>query len=728
LCAREPLSAERSLRVAIRPEITPQNLIRLNPAEESEMLTSLALACLIARADDSVTDDAPEEEGDDRSPELIVVTGVRADTTTPVTKTELSRDDLDALYHGQEVPYVLANTPGVMAWGDTGTGAGYSYFSLRGIHQTRLDITLNGVPLADMEDMGVYLSNLVDFTSSMESVQVQRGVGTAAGGTPSFGGAVHFESIGLDEEPGGELNFGLGSFGTSRASVAAQTGALGRWRAAFRTSGFRNEGFRDHSDISQGSAFASVGRFGDESTLRITGLVGRERQHLSWYAADAATLALDPAANPMGPDARDEFGQDVLQVQYAHDMGEDDEISGSVYWNGGRGWYAQNANAADPTSPMQTYTLDGATVGAFGSYVARVPHWTVTPGVHVNAFRRTHQRFTIVLKDYENIGTKTELSGFVKAAGEYGRWHPYADVQVRRAALSYVGSGEFGPRSWTFVNPKVGIGYAPSEAISAYASFGASGREPTRSDMFGGDDYDPSLFTDIVPERVLDVELGVNGRSERVTWAVDVYSMELFNEIAWTGELLPTGLLRRVNVDRSWRRGLEADVTVRPTDVVTLQAIGSLSMNGIAEWTQEYTVIEPYYYYGVASETFRDVPVLQAPWGIGQLRATVAPVEPLSASVGVRGVSEQYLDNTGDEDFVCPAFALVALDLAWQIDHGAARTTIAFHVENATNSTAYPSGYSWRFEDGDPAGLIDGVSYYFPHTPRSALVNITSKF
>ena len=688
------------------------------------MLTSVVMACLVARAEE------PAAGSDDRAPELIIVTGVRADTSTPVTKTELSREDLDALYHGQEVAYVLQNTPGVMAWGDTGLGAGYSYLSLRGIQQTRLDITLNGVPLADMEDMGVYTSNLVDLSSSIESVQVQRGVGTAAGGTPSFAGAIHFESIGLDEQPGGELNVGFGSFGTARASVAAQTGAIGKWRAAFRASGARTDGFRDRSAVSQASTFLSVARFGDRSTLRFTGLAGREHQQLSFYATEDYVLADNPAANPLGPDARDEFGQDLAQVQYSHDVGKDDEVSGSVYWNGGRGWYTVNQLAWDAASPLQKYALNGGLIGAFGSYVARTPRWTITPGFHVDAFRRVHERTTDDVRDYTNTGTKTELSAFVKAAGAYGRWHPYADVQARRAALSYVGSQPFDSRSWGFLNPKLGVRYAPSDAIGTYASVGMSGREPTRSDLFGGDDYDAALFTDVVPERVFDAELGVDGRSEWLTWAVNAYAMELLNEIALTGELLPTGLYRRRNVARSWRRGVEADVTVRPIDQLTLQATGSLAMNGLAEWTQSYDVIDSYYaWQGSGLKSYEDVPVLLAPWGMGQVRATVEPVEQLSAGVGVRGVSRQYLDNTGDPNFVCPAYVLVDLDLAWRVDRAVARTTIAMHVENATNTTAYPSGYSWRtIADGAPAEPIGGTSYYYPHAPRSVLVNVTSKF
>ncbi len=688
------------------------------------MWTTAVIFSLVARADDA------EPADDDRSPELIVVTGVRADTTAPVTKTELSRDDLDALYHGQEVAYVLQNTPGVMAWGDTGLGAGYSYLSLRGIQQTRLDITLNGVPLADMEDMGVFLSNLVDFSSSVESVQVQRGVGTAAGGTPSFAGAIHFESIGLDEQPGGELNFGFGSFGTARASVAAQTGAMGRWRAAFRASGARTDGFRDHSDVEQASTFLSVARFGDDSTLRFTGLAGREHQHLSFYATEDYVLANAPTANPLGPDARDEFGQDVAQVQYSHDVGEDDEFSGSVYWNGGRGWYTVNESYWDPASPMQEYDLNGGLVGAFGSYVARTPRWTLTPGVHVNAFQRVHRRFTDGARDYKNTGTKTELSAFVKAAGDYGRWHPYADVQARRASLSYKGSQEFAPRVWGFVNPKLGVRYAPSDAVGAYASLGMSGREPTRSDLFGGDDYDAALLTDVSPEHVVDAELGVDGRSEKLTWAVDVYDMELFDEVALTGELLPTGVYRRRNVDRSWRRGVEADVTVRPIDGLSLQATGSLAMNGLASWTQEYDVIDSYdYWQGMGSKSYDNVPVMLAPWGMGQVRATFEPVEPLTASVGLRGVSRQYLDNTGDDAFICPAFALVDADLAWEVRHAAGLTTVSLHVENLTNATAYPSGYSWRFiPEGGSADALGGTSYYYPHAPRSALVNVTTKF
>lgn len=677
--------------------------------------------------DTNDTDDDSEYLADD----LVVVSGVRADTTTPATRAELGRDDLDAIAHGQEIPYILSSTPSIQAWGDTGAGVGYSYFSLRGLNQSRLDLTLNGVPLADMEDMGVYFSNFVDFSSDVESVQIQRGVGTSAGGTPSYGGAIHFESLALKAAPSADLSAGIGSFGTGKFSGGVQTGDLGGgWRAVARASAYDTQGWRDNAGVSQQSTFVSVGRFTGQDSLRIVSLIGREKQQMAYYAITPADLETSPTTNYMLPDEHDDFGQEVTQIQYSRHVGDDDEVALSAYSNTSRGWYDVHSIFGDAASPLDRYRLVSGMIGLFGHYEAHEGDWTVTPGFHIDGFQRTHAMSEGGSQQYTNYGQKGEVTTSLKMKGDLGIFHPYADIHGRLAGFRYHGDQRIDPITWMFLDPKVGLTVAPSDGFDVYASIGSAGREPTRTDMFSGED-NPSVVYDlhaVKPEHVVDVELGTDLRSAKAELQADVYAMEFHDEQAQTGEMTDIGAYLRSNVDRSFRRGVEVETTLRPIDRLAIHASGDLSWNRIAHWTQFYDQYDAdFNWVGAASQDYTNVPLLLTPWGIGQVRVEADPIDAVHVALGARGVAKQFLDNTGDDAFVCPGYAIVDGQVRLIAKRTANRPDLqlSLDVDNVLGNTKIdPSGYSYRYTVGDDP-TIGGDVYYFPQAPRSAMLTAT---
>src|SRR5690349_13578766 len=191
--------------------------------------------------------------------ETMDVAAIRADDDAPVTKTDVKREEIEARYHGQDVPLLLRDAPSINAYAESGNGgAGYSYISLRGIGATRINFTLDGVPLADSEDMGTYFVDFPDLARSLESIQIQRGVGTSTFGSASFGGSVNMESIDLVQDHDLDATLGLGSYGNGQASVGYQSGALPGGLAFYtRLSYLENEGFRDNSATRQRNLFFS---------------------------------------------------------------------------------------------------------------------------------------------------------------------------------------------------------------------------------------------------------------------------------------------------------------------------------------------------------------------------------------------------------------------------------------------------------------------------------------
>jgi iron complex outermembrane receptor protein len=636
--------------------------------------------------------------------ESIVVSGIRAERETPVTKSDLGHADIEKNYFGQDIPLLLRETPSINAYAEGGVGgAGYSYISLRGISPTRLNFTLDGVPLADPEDMGTYFVDFPDLAHSLESIQVQRGVGTSTFGSPSFGGSVNLESLAPSQERSTNVWLGAGSFGTKLGSVAYQTGAMPGGLAAYgRLSYQETDGFRAHSGLQQHNVFFSGAKQADDWQLKITGFAGHEKQQLSFYATDEDTLKGDLRNNPLSPDDRDSFGYNLAEVQYLRA-----NTTAAVYFQRGYGWY---------TLDGYRYGIDGLLLGGF---VTRSASWrgvSAQYGVHVNRFRRDHALDFADTRAYRNYGTKGEANGFAKFNYDVNRWRLYGDLQLRTTNFDYHGDVAIHPIRWTFLNPKVGARYDLSANSGVYASLGISRREPTRNDLFQGEDNAtvPHDLHAVRPERLLDIEAGWDYRTARGSLAANVYAMEFRNEIAATGELSDIGLALRRNVDRSYRRGIEIEHSWQFVPSLRLRGNASFSRNRIGRWTQ---------FYGDRAITYSNVNPVLSPATIINESLDYAASSRVLLTATARHVSEAHLDNTNDDRFTTPAFTALDGSAAWSLSR-AMRLTL--QVNNLLNSKRiFPSGYSYLFLT--PGGAVDGIRYFYPQATRNFVLALDAR-
>jgi len=622
--------------------------------------------------------------------ESIVVSGIRAAESSPVTKTDLSRQEIEQRYHQQDLPLLLRDTPSVNAWAESGAGgSGYSYITLRGVSASRVNFTLDGVPLADSEDFGTYFVDFPDLAHSLESIQVQRGVGTSTVGSPAFAGSVNMESISLSQSPETTARVALGSFGTRFATAGYQTGSLpGGFALYTRLSYNESDGFRDFSAITQRNLFVSAAKTTDTAQIRLTGFSGHMKQQPSFYAADAVTLRTNLRANPLRPEERDEFGYDLAQAQYLTTFRGAD-LTASAYYQRGYGSYRLFDYGTDD---LRQYGLDGMLLGTLLTLSRRSGNVTTNYGVHVNRFDREHTRDLVgVGRDYFNAGTKGEINAFAKVNYDRGALHFYGDAQVRHSDFRYDGNLSIDSISWTFFNPKVGFRYDLSAASSVYASAGASTREPTRTDMFLGED-NPSVSHDpraVRPERVFDVEAGFERSSGPLRLAANLYSMQFRNEIAATGELSEIGLPLRRNVDSSYRRGLELDAAWQVNSAVRLRSIGSWSRNRIRRWLDH-----------------RNVEPLLTPAVLFSQSVDYAPAARIAASMTGRYASRSWLENTNDRRFYTPSFVNIDANAAYALTRA---LRLSLQINNLLNNERiYPNGY-----------VIDGLPYYFPQATRN---------
>jgi len=651
--------------------------------------------------------------------ETMDVAAIRADEDVPVTKTDIAREEIEERYHGQDLPLLMRDTPSVNAWAESGVGgAGYSYISLRGLGASRINYTLDGVPLADSEDMNAYFVDFPDLARSLQTVQIQRGAGTSTFGSPSFAGSVNLESIDLAQDDHLDATLGLGSFDNRQISVGYQSGRLpGGFAFYTRLSYLENDGYRDNSATRQRNLFFSGAKQLGDAQLKLTGFSGHEDQQLSFYAADEETLRTDPRNNPLRPEEDDTFGYDLAQLQYIRPLGSSSDMTASVYYQRGYGAYRLYDGDA-----LAEYGLDGLLFGSILTFERRAGALTTNYGVHVNRFRRDHTRDDLAagVRNYENYGVKSEANAFVKVNYEAGRWNFYGDAQLRHSAFDYHGNVDIEGIDWTFFNPKIGVRRALSPRSSVYVSAGLSTREPARSDLFLGED-NPSLPHDlhaVRPERMIDFEAGWNLRLPRLELEANVYAMEFRNEIAATGELSETGLALRRNVDRSHRRGLELDARWQISPRLSSKTTASFSHNRIDEWTQFFDVYDVEGNYVEArGVTYENVQPLLTPSIILAETLQYAPTARLTASGTARYVGRSHLDNTNDRDFDTPSFFLVDASISYAI---ASFARLTLQVNNLLDADRiYPSGYSYRFFTGE---VKSGTAYYYPQATRNAVV------
>lgn len=645
--------------------------------------------------------------------ESVVVRAVRAGGAAPTSQTILTRATIERTYAGQDAPLALLGATGITAASDAGAFSGYSSIRLRGIDQTRLAISLDGVPLNDPEDQVLYFSNVPDFMNSMHTVRVQRGVGSSAFGTASFAGSLDFESIPLlSTARFAEGQVTGGSWGTQRISVEGASGAMNGFAAYGRVSAQETAGYRAHSGNEAQSGFVSVGWFGARDAVKFTGFAGRSKMQLAYYAASEAQLAANPRANPMGADETDDFHQEMASLQYTRVLRPGFTLTTTGYRNSAGGWY--DIWVGEPT--RYRFNLDHVWYGLLSTLQWQGDGVSVAAGAHVSDYARDHFLHitpNLSTRIYDNTGHKQEQSGFVKGTLTRGAFDYHADLQVRRAAFRYdpsAGTTFAAPSTdWVFVNPKLGVTWRARPALEFFASLGHAGREPTRSDMFAGnDDLDDAVAAEILPltrvkpERLTDLELGLRWVRGALSGSLNGFVMQFQNEIAPIGQITLNGSQLRANVARSSRVGIEGEVVWRARPSVLVTANTMLLRARIAEYTDAGT-----------SVTYDDVAPLLSPAIVVNAQVAWRPRSALELALSARHVGESQLANDGNRDLVTPAFTVA--DLSGSFTLGGA--TLRLQLQNLFDATAYPSGYT------------DGTDrYFFPLAARTVLATIVVGF
>ncbi|MEZ4829422.1 MAG: TonB-dependent receptor [Bacteroidia bacterium] len=607
---------------------------------------------------------------------VVISSGFQAGNNMPVSFTNLNRSDWNLKNTGQEPSFFLSETPSVTFYSDAGSFNGYSYFRLRGIDQTRINMTLDGVPLNEPEDQGVYFSNYPDFLNAVGKIQIQRGAGTSQNGAASYGGSILFSSPDLSDSAQSSVGISAGSFNTFRLYGRHNTGFKNGKGLFVRGSVLHSDGYKTRSGHNSGSIFYSGGWLQGKSLWKITGFAGHQRNELAWIGVPADILESNPRANG-NANEDDMFTQSLTQLQHIYSPGKKHTIRSSLYFNYLKGNYDFDYNnflGLPSTDELYNYAFESFFTGIFSNYTFESENLSWTTGIHANTYARIHRGSEKTLGElYQNTGMKSEFSVFSRMSYAWQPMAFFADIQYRTAGFDYTGSVDLESQSWIFLNPRAGLVWNLNPAVQVYFSLGQTGREPTRNDMFAGNDDLPAdslgapLTGILDPEFVTDYEWGVRIKGKKISANVNLYYMNFRNEIVLVGQFGPNGLALSGNVEKSYRSGVEMELNWSPRHWLRVNTILSVNRSRI-----------------VAGETWLQ-PVLTPAVIAGQ--EWVFRIKNIETGIAGRFQSRSFMDFANE--YSLKNYFL----LNWRGTVSFKKWELTILVNNLTNARYFNNGY-----------------------------------
>lgn len=505
----------------------------------------------------------------------------------------LDKDYISNINNGQEPSFVFDALPSVFAYSDTGNEYGYSYFRLRGMDQTRINVTLDGMPLNEGEDMGVYYSNFPDLLSSVNSIEVKKGATISNNGTAGYAGSINLESVDINSDRYTSYYIGGGSFNTFKTHLEHNSGKIGKWAFNFRATTQQSDGYRDYAYNNSQSAFTKIGyTFNNKHSIDFLAFIGLSRNGQAWIGNTLEEIALNPRANGCTDKEDDSFFQRIYKLAYKGYVSDNVIITASTYLNRLNGKYAFDLDnymikCYDPTwqltNEIDTYNLNHTMIG--GNIAAKI-YWdniSWTSGINASTFNRQHiGTYNLGNEElWNNKGYKTDINLFTKAKFDIGKLSILANAQYRHADFTYHGINPLEKLNWDFFNWSAELRYDINKNNNLYATVTQTHREPTRTDMFGGnEDFDGNLIT-TTPESVIDYELGYNLAYDKLTTNVNLFYMDFSNELILNGMCGTNGLPIRTNVANSFRSGIELSIDYKPLDWLRFINNSSFSQNKV---------------------------------------------------------------------------------------------------------------------------------------------------
>ncbi|MFZ2785214.1 MAG: TonB-dependent receptor plug domain-containing protein [Sediminibacterium sp.] len=682
----------------------------------------------------------------------LEVKSIRASDKAPFTKTNIGKAAIARQNLGQDIPFLLNQTPSVVVNSDAGNGVGYTGIRIRGTDATRVNVTLNGIPYNDAESMGTFFVNLPDFSSSVNSIQVQRGVGTSSNGAGAFGATLNMSTHEYNEKAYGELNNSYGSFNTWKNTLKAGSGLIGRhFLIDARLSNISSDGYIDRASSKLRSFYLSTAYINRKTALRFNVFSGHEKTYQAWYGIDAATLAANRKFNPAGmerPGApydnqTDNYTQTHYQLFLNQALGSGWSFNTAVFLTRGKGYYeeykaGQSYSAyglPDVVTGGTTYTatnlvrqrwLDNYFYGQIASLQYKTDQdeltigggWTQYDGKHIGKITWM-ERGTLPenYQYYHRPANKNDVNFYTKWQRRFtAQLTGFADLQYRHVAHTMNGfsnnPGLFIAREFDFINPKAGISYQKN-GWQGYLSLAIGRKEPNR------EDFEAGILTQPSHETLNDWELGIEKKESRYSYGATLYYMDYKNQLVLTGKINDAGAYTRTNIPSSYRMGIELQAAALITPWINVSGNLTLSKNKIKSFT-EY--IDNYDNGTQLTKQHENKDISFSANTIGNAAIHFTPAPHVELSLLGKYVGKQYLDNTQDENRKLNGYFTQDIRALYTLrKKTSGEIQFIFQVNNLFNKKYEPNGYTFSYVY---SGVLSTENYYYPMAGRNLMLAV----
>jgi iron complex outermembrane receptor protein len=701
----------------------------------------------------------------------VLVAATRAGNKAPVALSNLSGKEVRKQNTGQDIPYQLSLTPSLVESSEAGNGVGYSSLRIRGTDATRINVTVNGIPLNDSESQGVFWVNMPDFSSSVDNIQIQRGVGTSTNGAAAFGATINFQTETINPKPYAEVQSIAGSFNTFRNNLKVGTGLLnGKFTFDARYSRLKSDGYVDRAFADQESFFASGTYYTEKSMLKLNVMSGKEKTGISWWGNPGINNDEDPKPrtyNPAGEytddngdvqyydNQTDNYKQTHYQLFYSQELSSTWNLNSALHYTKGKGYYEQYKE----DESYEDYGLSNPVYGDeeistsdlirqkwlkndFYGFTSSLLYqkngvdasfggaWNFYDGDHFgNVIWAENGGIDNDYQWYLNTGEKTDYNVFAKVNVDLSdRISAYGDMQYRHILYEMDGTDDdllpfVQKHQFDFFNPKMGLYYSINDKNTAYASFGLAHREPTRSNYKDAKEDETTMPTS---ESLFDYELGYTFKSAKATLGVNLYYMYYRDQLVSTGEKNSVGSDIMTNVDKSYRAGVELIWGVQLLPKLKWDANLTLSRNKIKNFTEYSTYYDEDWNEEYKGKYLGKTNISYSPEIIGSSVINWSPSENFGISFISKYVGEQYFDNTSNKERQLDDYLVNNLRLNYAT-HPSWMKEISFfaQVNNVFDACYENNAYGGNWYE---QGVEKTWRYYYPQAGINFLTGVTLQF
>ena len=699
----------------------------------------------------------------------VNVNALRAGEKTPVAFTNISEAEIEKGNLGQDLPYLISLTPSVVTTSDAGAGVGYTGFRIRGTDPTRINVTINGIPLNDSESQGVWWVNMPDFSSSIENIQIQRGVGTSTNGGSAFGASVNLKTDGLNKKAYAITNNSVGSFATLKNNIEFGTGLLnGKFAFDGRLSKISSDGYIDRATSDLKSLYLQGTYFGKKSVLKGIIFTGHELTYQAWNGVPLNYLDTNRTYNSYTYENEvDNYKQTHYQLHYSQQLNDVTNFNIAGHYTHGEGYYEQEKL----NQSLNSYGLQDIIIGSdtitktnlvrrkwlnndFGGLTYSLNHkignLDLTLGGASNRYSGQHYGNVIWAQYtsdasfnhqyYWNKAEKFDNNFYAKADYKYSEaTQLYIDLQGRSIDYIFEGLDPEGNAAeqevnLEFFNPKFGLHHTLNESQVLYASFGVANKEPNRSDY-----TESSPESRPTHETLYDTEIGYKQVGNKMTFGANFYFMKYENQLVMTGKMNDVGGRTHVNVTESFRKGIELEGIYKLTTKLTWAANMTLSENKIV--TPFIEDVDNWDTWGVDQVTHENTNLAFSPNIIWTSQLNYQFDKNTSIDLISKYVGEQFIDNTSSEDRMLNDYLVNNLRLTYDWESKIFKTAkVSLQINNLFNNEYISNAWIYRFisDNWDPresdhyvnADSEKGYNMagYFPQATRNYLLGLTLGF